>query len=150
MKNLSHIDDKGHVKMVDVSGKKHQRRIAKASGKIRLTGSTIELILKDKIKKGNVLSTAELAGIQAAKRTSELIPLCHNLPLADVVVNAQVYDEGVLVTSEVTCIGQTGVEMEALVAVSIALLTVYDMCKAVDKNMVIETISLLEKTKRDV
>ena len=150
MAKFTHLDDDGHVKMVDVSDKKNQRRVAKASGKIRLTGSMIELILQNKIKKGNVLSTAELAGIQAAKRTSELIPLCHNLPLSDVVVNTQIDDEGVLVTSEVTCIGQTGVEMEALVAVSTALLTVYDMCKAVDKNMVIETISLLEKTKRDV
>jgi cyclic pyranopterin phosphate synthase len=150
MDKLSHVDDKGHIVMVDVSGKKAQLRVAKASGKIKLASSTIELITNEKIKKGNVLTTAELAGIQAAKRTSELIPLCHNLPLANVVVDAKIDDEGVLVTSEVTCVGQTGVEMEALVAVSTALLTVYDMCKAVDKNMVIVSVSLLEKTKSDI
>jgi cyclic pyranopterin phosphate synthase len=150
MEELSHVDDKGHVIMVDVSGKKSQLRVAKASGKIKLASPTVELIAKDKIKKGNVLTTAELAGIQTAKRTSEIIPLCHNLPLSKVDVKAKLDDDGVLVTSEITCIGQTGVEMEALVAVSAALLTVYDMCKAVDKNMVINSISLLEKTKSDI
>jgi cyclic pyranopterin phosphate synthase len=150
MEELSHVDDKGHVIMVDVSDKKSQLRVAKASGKIKLASPTVELIAKDKIKKGNVLTTAELAGIQTAKRTSEIIPLCHNLPLSKVDVKAKLDDDGVLITSEITCIGQTGVEMEALVAVSAALLTVYDMCKAVDKNMVINSISLLEKTKSDI
>jgi cyclic pyranopterin phosphate synthase len=150
MDELSHVDDKGHVIMVDVSDKKSQLRVAKASGKIKLASPTVELIAKDKIKKGNVLTTAELAGIQTAKRTSEIIPLCHNLPLSKVDVKAKLDDDGVLITSEITCIGQTGVEMEALVAVSAALLTVYDMCKAVDKNMVINSISLLEKTKSDI
>jgi cyclic pyranopterin phosphate synthase len=150
MNELSHVDDKGHVKMVDVSGKKTQLRVAKASGKIILAGPTIELIANDKIKKGNVLTTAELAGIQTAKRTSEIIPLCHNLPLSKVDVKAKLDDDGVLVISKVTCIGQTGVEMEALVAVSAALLTVYDMCKAVDKDMVINSVSLVEKTKSDI
>ena len=150
MNEFSHLDSKGHVIMVDVSGKKTQLRVAKASGKIKLESSTIELIANDKIKKGNVLTTAELAGIQAAKRTSEIIPLCHNLPLSKVDVKTKLDDDGILITSEVTCVGQTGVEMEALVAVSAALLTVYDMCKAVDKEMVINSISLLEKTKSDV
>jgi cyclic pyranopterin phosphate synthase len=150
MDELSHVDDKGHVIMVDVSDKKSQLRVAKASGKIKLASPTVELIAKDKIKKGNVLTTAELAGIQTAKRTSEIIPLCHNLPLSKVDVKAKLDDDGVLVTSEVTCVGQTGVEMEALVSVSAALLTVYDMCKAVDKDMVINSISLLEKTKSDI
>ena len=150
MDELSHVDEKGHVIMVDVSGKKTQLRVAKASGKIKLAGPTVELIANDKIKKGNVLTTAELSGIQAAKRTSEIIPLCHNLPISKVDVKAKLEDDGVLVTSEVTCFGQTGVEMEALVAVSAALLTVYDMCKAVDKKMVINSISLLEKTKSDI
>jgi cyclic pyranopterin phosphate synthase len=150
MNELSHVDDKGHVKMVDVSGKKNQLRIAKASGKIKVSASTIELIAKEKIKKGNVLTTAELAGIQTAKRTSEIIPLCHNLPLSKVDVKAKLDDDGVLITCEVICVGQTGVEMEALVAVSVALLTVYDMCKAVDKDMVINSVSLVEKTKSDI
>jgi cyclic pyranopterin phosphate synthase len=150
MEELSHVDDKGHVIMVDVSGKKIQLRVAKASGKIKLASSTVELIANDKIKKGNVLTTAELAGIQTAKRTSEIIPLCHNLPLSKINVKAKLDDNGVLVTSDVTCVGQTGVEMEALVAVSAALLTVYDMCKGVDKNMIIDSVSLLEKTKSDI
>jgi len=149
MGKLSHLDDEGRPAMVDVSGKKPQRRLARACGHIRLAKTTADLITENRIQKGNVLTTAELAGIQAAKRTHELVPLCHPLPIGKVEVKASVTETGVSVSSEVVCVGQTGVEMEALTAVSVALLTVYDMCKAVDHGMVIENISLLEKTKYD-
>jgi cyclic pyranopterin phosphate synthase len=147
MKKLSHTDENGKANMVDVGHKKQQLRIAKASGIINLNSSTINLIKENNIKKGDVLSVAEIAGIQGAKRTSELIPLCHPLQLTKVDVKTELIDKGVLVTSEVKCIGQTGVEMEALTAVNIALLTIYDMCKAVDKSMTISDIKLIEKTK---
>lgn len=150
MEKFSHIDREGSPVMVDVSGKKIQLRIARASGYIRLAPATIKKITENKVEKGSVLTVAELAGISAAKKTSELIPLCHLLPLSKVNVKARVEIDGVLVMSEVACMGQTGVEMEALTAVSAALLTVYDMCKAVDKNMIISDIVLLEKQKKDV
>jgi cyclic pyranopterin phosphate synthase len=133
--------------MVDVSAKPSQLRTAKAEGFIALEAATIALIEENRMKKGDVLSTAELAGIQAAKRTSELIPLCHPLQLTNVSVTARLEEGGVSVTSSVSCIGQTGVEMEALCAVGISLLTVYDMCKAADKSMRIENVVLLEKKK---
>jgi cyclic pyranopterin phosphate synthase len=133
--------------MVDVSAKAPQLRVARAQGAIVLAGKTIELIRENQIRKGDVLTVAELAGVQAAKRTSELIPLCHPLQLDDVSVTATVTADGVQVASRVSCVGRTGVEMEALTAVSVALLTVYDMCKAVDKSMRIGQIVLLEKTK---
>ena len=147
---FSHVDDDGRAAMVDVSAKKPQLRIARAAGRIRLAESTVKLIKENNIKKGDVLTVAEIAGIQAAKRTSDLIPLCHPLQLGQVAVRARLDQDGVSVTSEVTCVGRTGVEMEALTAVSVALLTVYDMCKAVDKGMVIGEVVLLEKLKRDV
>lgn len=150
LKKLTHTDEEGRPVMVDVGGKKPQRREAKAQGCISLDKNTIKLISENKIKKGNVLTVAELAGIQAAKKTSELIPLCHPLPLTNIEVRASLDDNGVVVTSLVSCIGVTGVEMEALTAVSAALLTVYDMCKAVDKNMKIGEIVLLEKKKIDI
>lgn len=150
MKKLTHVDEKGRPVMIDVGKKKPQRREAKAKGRIDLHKDTIKLILENKIKKGNVLTVTELAGIQAAKKTAELIPLCHPLPLTNIEVRANPDDTGVVVTSLVSCIGVTGVEMEALTAVSVALLTIYDMCKAVDKNMKIGEIVLLEKTKTDV
>ena len=112
-----------------------------------LSDETIRLISENKIKKGNVLTTAELAGIMAAKKTSELIPLCHPLMLSKVDLQSKVLDESIEVESKAICIGKTGVEMEALTAVSVALLTIYDMCKAVDKTMVISGIELIEKTK---
>lgn len=146
---LSHIDDKGKANMVDVGDKPNQIRQAKATGFIRLNSETVKLIKENQMKKGDVLTVSEIAGIQAAKQTPSLIPLCHTLMLTKVDVKAVLTDKGVKVDSLVKCIGQTGVEMEALTAVSIALLTVYDMCKAVDKAMVIEEISLLEKTKQD-
>jgi cyclic pyranopterin monophosphate synthase len=148
--DLSHTDSKGKANMVDVGHKPNQLRIAKATGNILLAPATIKLIKENEIKKGDVLTIAEIAGIQAAKKTSELIPLCHPLNITKIDVKANITATGVTINSEVKCIGQTGIEMEALTAVSIALLTVYDMCKAVDKNMVIEKVLLIEKTKTDI
>ena len=150
MGKLSHVDPDGRASMVDVSGKPLQRRRAIAAGRIDLQPDTVALIHDNNIKKGDVLTVAQIAGIQAAKRTHELIPLCHPLQLGKIDVTCQLDDHGVTVTAGVTCIGQTGVEMEALTAVSVALLTVYDMCKAVDKQMVIHNTRLLEKTKEDL
>lgn len=150
MRRLSHVDKDGRAVMVDVSGKKTQLRVAKASGRISLAEATVGLIRDNSMAKGDVLAAAEIAGIQAAKRTFELIPLCHPLELTRVNVRASLDEQGLSVTSEVRCIGRTGVEMEALTAVSVALLTVYDMCKAVDKSMRIGEIELLEKVKKDV
>ncbi len=136
--------------MVDVGAKPNQIREAKASGHIALNPETVSLIRDNSMKKGDVLTVAEVAGIQAAKRAADLIPLCHTLLLTKVDVKASVVDNGVEVSSLVRCVGQTGVEMEALTAVSVALLTVYDMCKAVDKEMVISDMKLLQKTKKDI
>src|SRR5664279_3345697 len=148
MNKLTHIDKKGKAIMVDVGDKENQLRIARASGHIHLGTETIRLIEDNLLKKGDVLTVSQLAGISAAKRTSDLIPLCHNIVLDNVKVDALVDETGVKVMSEVRCSGKTGVEMEALTAVSTALLTVYDMCKAVDKKMVIDNICLTEKTKK--
>ncbi len=150
MEQFSHIDEEGKAKMVDVSHKPDQIRVARAVGFIKLQPETVALIRDNKMKKGDVLTVAEIAGIQAAKRNSELIPLCHPLPLSKVEVKTQVTDKGVKVEAMAKCIGQTGVEMEALMATNVALLTIYDMCKAVDKEMVLEHIKLLEKTKTDL
>jgi len=150
MKKLSHVDKKGKANMVDVGGKPQQLRIAKATGQIKLAASTIKLVKENEIKKGDVLTIAEIAGIQAAKRTPELIPLCHPLQLTKIDVKAKIVKNTIEISSEVRCIGQTGVEMEALTAVSVALLTVYDMCKAVEKKMEIDNIRLIEKTKSDI
>jgi cyclic pyranopterin monophosphate synthase len=148
MEKLTHTDNKGKAVMVDVGEKENQIRIAKATGHISLATETIELIKDNLLKKGDVLTVAQLAGISAAKKTSDLIPLCHNIVLDNIKVDAAPDKTGVYIVSEVRCYGKTGVEMEALTAVSVALLTVYDMCKAVDKNMVIDNISLIEKTKK--
>ena len=150
MKRLTHLDEQGKLAMVDVSAKKPMRRTARASGHIDLAEATAALIAENNIKKGDVLVAAELAGIQAAKRTSELIPLCHPLQLSRIDVKAKLAADGVVVTATVRAVDRTGVEMEALTAVSVALLTVYDMCKAVDKNMRIGPVALEEKTKDDV
>lgn len=150
MNSLSHTDENGKARMVDVGNKPNQLRIAKAKGEIRLAENTIKLIEDNNMKKGDVLTVCEIAGIQAAKRASDLIPLCHPLHLTKVKVKARLTQSGVVVESDVRCIGQTGVEMEALTAVNIALLTVYDMCKAVDKTMVMSDITLMEKTKTDL
>lgn len=147
---LSHTDQKGKANMVDVSDKGTQDRMARATGMISLNAETVALIRDNQMKKGDVLTVAEIAGIQAAKQTPFLIPLCHPLQLTKVDVKAELSDQGVTVYSMARCIGQTGVEMEALTAASVALLTIYDMCKAVDKNMVISDITLLEKTKHDI
>ena len=149
MSDLSHVDSQGRARMVDVGEKRPQRRMARATGTLEMAVATRDLIQKDQIAKGNVLTVAQIAGIQAAKRTAELIPLCHPLTLTHVVVTMATTDRGVTATSEIACVGQTGVEMEALTAVSVALLTVYDMCKAVDKNMRVLEIVLLEKVKCD-
>jgi len=147
MKNLSHTDDKGKANMVDVGHKPQQTRTAKAIGHIKLSSGTIRLIRENQMKKGDVLTISEIAGIMAGKKTSELIPLCHPLLITKIDVKARLTETGVECESFTKCIGQTGIEMEALTAVSVTLLTIYDMCKAVDKEMVIEEIKLIEKTK---
>jgi len=147
MDKLSHVDDSGRAKMVDVSLKKPVYRMARAAGRISLSESTVKLIEENSIKKGDVLTVSEIAGIQAAKRTFDLIPLCHPLPISNVSVKAILERDGVSVESEVSCVARTGIEMEALTAVAVALLTVYDMCKAVDKTMKIGEIVLIEKIK---
>jgi cyclic pyranopterin phosphate synthase len=147
MKKLTHVDERGKARMVDVSGKPISRRAAVARGTIRLKPATIALIKANQMVKGDVLGTARLAGIQAAKRTGELIPLCHPLNLSHVDVDLKIRSNRVDITATATIVAQTGVEMEALTAVAIAALTVYDMCKAVDKEMVIGDIKLVSKTK---
>ncbi len=144
---LSHLDSRDRPRMVEVGEKPLSRRRAKASGRIALAPETRRLIAENGIRKGSVLLTAELAGVQSAKQTAALIPLCHPLPLSGIQVRAALVGDGVEVVAETSCTGQTGVEMEALTAVSVALLTVYDMCKAVDKTMQVGEIRLLEKTK---
>jgi len=147
MKRLTHIDSDGRAQMVDVSKKPLSARTAIAKGKIKLQRKTLELISKDRIAKGNVFATARLAGIQGAKQTAHLIPLCHTLPLGDVKIDILAARDGVEVTCTARTIAQTGVEMEALTGVAIALLTIYDMCKAVDKKMQIVDVRLIKKTK---
>jgi cyclic pyranopterin monophosphate synthase len=147
MKKLSHTDEKGKAKMVDVSQKPDQEREAVACGFIRLRPETIELIRQNQMKKGDVLTVAEIAGIQGAKQTSGLIPLCHPLQLWKIDVKCTLQENGVWAECTVLCFGKTGVEMEALTGVNVALLTVYDMCKAVDQEMVMEEIRLVGKTK---
>lgn len=150
MSKLTHTDARGKAQMVDVGEKPVQCRIAKATGTIRLSKETVMLIRDNQLKKGDVLTVAQLAGIQAAKQTASLIPLCHPLLLTKIDVLPEIVEDGVRVICEVHCNGQTGVEMEALTAASVALLAVYDMCKAVDKNMVIGPVFLLEKVKKNI
>ena len=147
---LSHIDNNGKANMVDVGDKSDQLRIAKAQGRIILQQETIDIINNNLIKKGDVISIAEIAGIMGAKKASDLIPLCHPLLLTKINVKATIVENGIEINTEVRNIGQTGVEMEALTAVNVALLTIYDMCKAVDKTMRMEGITLLDKQKIDV
>jgi len=151
MSDFTHIDSNGRVRMVDVSGKKPTFRKAIASGKISMKYSTFEKITIQKIKKGNVLETARIAGIMSAKKTSELIPMCHPLDISHVQLDFFSehigYKTGIIrIEASVSIIGKTGVEMEALTSVSIAALTIYDMCKAYDKEMIISDICLLKKT----
>jgi len=143
--NLSHIDEDGNARMVDVSQKKISKRVAVAEGYVHMKRETISMIKTGTAKKGNVLTTAKIAGIMAAKKTSELIPLCHNISLDHVDVNFEIIEDHVKITSAVTCSAKTGAEMEALTAVTVAALTIYDMCKAVDRAIVIKDICLLEK-----
>jgi len=147
MKRLTHISSDGRAQMVDVSAKPLSKRRAVACGKIRLQRDTLDLIAKNQIAKGNVFATARIAGIQAAKQTAQLIPLCHTLPLGEVKIEIVTSNDGAEVKCTAQTIARTGVEMETLVGVTVALLTIYDMCKAVDKNMVISDVHLLEKTK---
>jgi cyclic pyranopterin phosphate synthase len=150
MNKLSHVDEQGKANMVDVGAKADQKRVAKATGHITLKPETIRLIQDNSMKKGDVLTISEVAGIQGGKRTSELIPLCHPLQITKLDVKASIDKTGVRVNSEARCVGKTGIEMEALTAVSVALLTVYDMCKAVDKEMNINELTLVEKTKTNL
>ena len=145
MDRLSHIAEDGTARMVDVSAKPVSAREAVAAGRIKLKRETLELISENKIAKGNVFATARIAGVQAAKKTPELIPLCHGLNLSHVEVHIASVDGGVEVKCTARTAAPTGVEMEALTAVSVGLLTIYDMCKAVDRGMRIEGIALLEK-----
>jgi len=148
MSKLTHTDKYGRALMVDISQKDIQQRSARANGHISLASETLKIIEDNLLKKGDVLTVAQLAGINAAKQTSALIPLCHNIMLDNIKVELHVDNSGIVAESEIKCTGKTGVEMEALTAVSIALLTVYDMCKAVDKKMVIDNIVLVEKVKK--
>lgn len=147
---LTHLDTKGEASMVDVSSKPIQLREAVASGEIHLQSTTLDLIERNEISKGNVLATARLAGIMAAKKTGDLIPLCHPLPITHCEVNFTIPPERnrILITASAKISAQTGIEMEALTAVSLAALTIYDMCKAVDKQMTIGNIHLVSKTKK--
>jgi len=144
---LSHLDDQGSARMVDVSAKPRVRRTARAEGKILLQPETLRLVREGLLKKGDAFAVARVAGISAAKRTSDLIPLCHNIRIDQVEVDLAVQDDGVRIQALAVCTESTGIEMEALTAVSVTALTLYDMCKAVDKQMKIVDIRLLEKTK---
>jgi len=150
MRRLTHIAADGSARMVDVSAKPQSARTAIAAGKIKLRRETIELISQNKIAKGNVFASARIAGIQAAKQTAHLIPLCHVLPLSEVKIDIVTSNDGAEVKCTARTVAQTGVEMEALTGVSVALLTIYDMCKAVDKAMEISSVRLVNKTKRSV
>jgi cyclic pyranopterin monophosphate synthase len=147
MGRLTHIGADGRAQMVDVSGKPLSIRRAVATGKIRLQRETLDLISNDQIAKGNVLATARIAGIQAAKQAAQLIPLCHTLPLGEVRIDVVASNEGAEVKCTTHTVAQTGVEMEALTGVAVALLTIYDMCKAIDKEMTIFDVRLISKTK---
>ncbi len=148
MTELTHFDEQGNSRMVDVSQKDLTKRIATATGEIKVSSATIERIKNHKIKKGDVMTVAQVAGIMAAKKTSDLIPMCHNINLTGVDLTFEIDDVSnkVNIRAIAKTVGKTGVEIEALTAVSVAALTIYDMCKAMDKDMVIGDIKLLEKT----
>ncbi len=143
---LTHVDSEGRYRMVDVSGKPVTRRTAVASGLVRMAPATVQAITDHRTPKGDPLEISRVAGVMGAKRTSDLIPLCHPLPLNQVNVELEILSDGILITATATTEGKTGVEMEALTAVSISALTLYDMCKAIDKSMVISDIRLESKT----
>lgn len=143
--DLSHTTEDGKANMVNIGDKEVTKRIAKAKGSVKVGTKIIQLITENNMKKGNVLTVAQIAGIMAAKRTSEIIPLCHNIPLTSVNISLGLTETEILISAEAHCIGKTGVEMEALTAVSVAALAIYDMCKSVSHNITIEHISLVEK-----
>ena len=145
MNRLTHLDEQGHARMVDVGGKPETARVAIASGRIRMSAEALAAIREGKVPKGDVLAAGRIAGIMAAKKTAELIPLCHPLSLDSVGVDFAVEADAVRATATAALTGRTGVEMEAMTACSIALLTIYDMAKALDKGMVIEDVRLIEK-----
>jgi len=144
-KKLTHLDDCGRPQMVDVGAKPMTERMARAEAWVRTTAEAIDAIRNSQVKKGDVLRIAELAGIQGAKRTADLIPLCHPLPIDSVTVTTEIHGETIRIEATVSAYWKTGVEMEALAAVNAAALTVYDMTKSIDKGIVIETVRLLEK-----
>jgi cyclic pyranopterin phosphate synthase len=148
MKKLSHIDNEGDIQMVDVTAKAKTIRKARARGIVKMDAHTLNLIEQGQITKGNVLTTAKIAGVMAAKKTGELIPLCHPLELTGIDINFDIDHKNfqIVIEAQVQITGKTGVEMEALTAVSVAALTIYDMCKAVNKKITIENIMLLEKS----
>jgi cyclic pyranopterin phosphate synthase len=150
MTRLTHIGVDGRAQMVDVSAKPLSARSAIAKGKIKLQRRTLDLISKDQIAKGNVFATARIAGIQAAKQTAQLIPLCHTLPLSEVKIDIVRSNNDAEVKCTARTVAQTGVEMEALTGVATALLTIYDMCKAIDKQMQLSDIRLVKKTKQEL
>jgi cyclic pyranopterin phosphate synthase len=147
--SLSHLDEQGKAVMVDVSSKPRVRRTARAAGRILMGAGTLELLRANSLKKGDALAVARVAGIAAAKRTSELIPLCHNIRIDQVTVDFTLRDEGIDIEASAVCTESTGIEMEALSAVAVAALTLYDMCKAADKGMRITDIRLVSKTKAE-
>lgn len=147
---LTHVDEKGEARMVDVSNKAVLHREATASGCIYMQSATVEMIKENRVKKGDVLAVARIAAISGAKKTFDLIPLCHNIPINTIDVTFQVQADRIDIHSRAVCDAKTGIEMEALTAVSIAALTIYDMCKAVDQRMVISNIKLDEKSKREL
>ncbi len=148
--DFTHIDKNGSARMVDISDKPVVKRVAVARAEIRLRRKTVEMLKKGLLKKGDALACARLAGIMAAKNTATLIPLCHSLALDNLSVDFSVGPAKVVITAAAHCTAKTGAEMEALTAVSVAALTLYDMCKAVDKHMVIENVRLVEKHKEPV
>ena len=145
MSELTHLDAQGHARMVDVGAKAETARVAIAAGRIRMSAAALSAIRDGDVPKGDVLAAARIAGIMAAKKTADLIPLCHPLPLHSVGVDFAIEDGAIRATATASLTGKTGVEMEALTAVSLALLTIYDMAKAIDKGMVIEEVRLIEK-----
>ncbi len=149
MTQFSHLDEKGAARMVDVGEKAVIRRTATAAGRVEMASETIQLLQEKALPKGDALNTAKIAGVMAAKRTPELIPLCHGLNLTSIDLEFEVGERGIEIAAVARASDRTGVEMEALTAVSVAALTIYDMCKAVDKGMVISEVRLLEKTKEE-
>jgi len=145
MSELTHLDAQGHARMVDVGAKAETARVAIAAGRIRMSAAALSAIRDGDVPKGDVLAAARIAGIMAAKKTADLIPLCHPLPLHSVSVDFAIEEGAIRATATASLTGKTGVEMEVLTAVSIALLTIYDMAKAIDKGMVIEEVRLIEK-----